>query len=53
MAGRQSRVAGVRPARQQGAEGDVRVDDCCCARAAAASMEFSPAGGSEVPLVRL
>lgn len=42
-----------RIARQEGAEGDVRVDDCCCARAAASWMEFSPAGGSEVPLVRL
>jgi len=42
-----------RIARQEGVEGEVRVDDCCCARAAAASMRFSPASGNEVPLVRL
>ncbi|KAF1698746.1 Hemin transport protein [Pseudoxanthomonas jiangsuensis] len=46
-------AAARRIARQEGAEGEVRLDDCCCARAAAASIGFSPAGGSEVPLVRL
>lgn len=42
-----------RVARQEGADGEVRVDDCCCARAAPGSLDLSPANGSEVPLVRL
>ena len=46
-------AAAPRIARAEGAEGDIRYDDCCCARAAAARSTFSPAGGSEVPLVRL
>ena len=40
-------------ARQEGADGEVRVDDCCCAGSMAVSPELSPASGSEVPLVRL
>ena len=42
-----------RIARQEGAEGEVRQDDCCCARSATAAPRLSPASGSEVPLVRL
>ncbi|KAF1686186.1 Hemin transport protein [Pseudoxanthomonas broegbernensis] len=41
-----------RIARQEGAVGEVRLDDCCCAGAAVATG-LSPTGGSEVPLVRL
>lgn len=40
-------------ARREGAEGEVRLDDCCCARATVATLQISPASGSEVPLVRL
>ena len=46
-------AAARRIARQEGAEGEVRLDDCCCAHAAAAALQISPASGSEVPLVRL
>lgn len=42
-----------RIARQEGADGDLHADDCCCSRAADAARDFSPAGGNEVPLVRL
>ena len=40
---------------QAGAEGEVRVDDCCCARSALASLSMHPVPdrGGEVPLVRL
>ena len=46
-------AAARRIARQECAEGAVRLDDCCCAQAAAAALQISPASGSEVPLVRL
>ncbi len=45
--------AARRIARAEGADGEVRADDCCCARAAAAASTLSPASGNEVPLVRL
>ena len=44
-----------RIARHAGAEGEVRVDDCCCARSALASLSMHPVPdhGRQVPLVRL
>lgn len=42
-----------RVARQEGADGELRMDDCCCAQAAAASLGQAAVAGSEVPLVRL
>ncbi|AKC86156.1 hypothetical protein [Pseudoxanthomonas suwonensis] len=46
-------AAARRIARQEGAEGEVRLDECCCARAAAGPAQVSPPSGGEVPLVKL